>query len=289
MFQHFGCNSLSAFRQKFNSYELDPKIKGTGNTLNTNNGHLNRRWSVHPCQKSFSAGCPGFIGQILANGQKDGLGIFLDKGQQAAIVYIGQFAEGKKNGIGSIITPRGESYLGNFKDDIMYGPGLYCFPSPQLRQTVQADNSSLNSTTSKANNTSKIQKSDCLNPFAGENVEKKEKSLATNNAAYDRPAYRVSFQGLMNGRPSGRGCMQWSDGSFELGYFDGTRCIKTIPEKEIRGIQACVQSEAKSAQELLIDIIREVHARGLWSDAQALFEASRVLENLEAVKRIQIH
>jgi len=113
MFANFGVNSLSAFKAEFSVYPLDPRIKDVDHS--------------RPVWASQSQGTQKFIGQVVV-GTRHGMGVLLDRGSATPIVYIGSFEGGLRNGYGMIMTSRGETFHGFFKDDLMWGPGAYTFP-----------------------------------------------------------------------------------------------------------------------------------------------------------------
>ena len=45
------------------------------------------------------------------------------QGPSSTVLYIGGFAGGKRQGLGEVLTSRGEAYQGSFQDDLMWGPG----------------------------------------------------------------------------------------------------------------------------------------------------------------------
>jgi len=72
----------------------------------------------------------------LLYGKPHGPGILLSQGKTSHYIYIGSFVDGLQNGYGIILTPRGESFHGCFKDGETYGPGSYIFPRPQQEQNI---------------------------------------------------------------------------------------------------------------------------------------------------------
>jgi hypothetical protein len=69
------------------------------------------------------------VGESL-DGRRHGGGVLLERGALAPTLYVGRFSEGRRNGHGCVATPRGEAFGGCFKDDAMWGPGVYIFPPP---------------------------------------------------------------------------------------------------------------------------------------------------------------
>lgn len=121
MFDHFGVNSLTAFRQKFSTYELNPTVKD--------------KTSSKPVWGSQQRGSEQYVGQLV-DGQRHGPGVLLCEGSSAPYVYIGSFSNGLRNGYGIILSPRGETFQGFLKDDIMWGPGSYTWARPGGESTA---------------------------------------------------------------------------------------------------------------------------------------------------------
>lgn len=126
MFEHFRVTSLSSFKSKFFSYSLDPTATASAAPRAT------AQWKKTP------VGADQFIGQLLGS-KRHGQGILLSKGSTAPMVCIGCFQEGLRNGYGAIVTPQGETFHGFFKDDLMWGPGAYTFPTPNNSQSEHKD------------------------------------------------------------------------------------------------------------------------------------------------------
>ena len=121
MFDHFGVNSLTAFKQKFFAYELDPT---SSSSAKKNSSRSKTVWGTQ------QRGTELYIGQLV-NGKRHGPGFLLSQGSSTApFVYLGQFQEGLRNGYGAITSPRGETFQGFFKDDFLWGPGCFTFPRP---------------------------------------------------------------------------------------------------------------------------------------------------------------
>lgn len=77
-----------------------------------------------------------FVGSQLG-GKRDGIGLLVYTSPRGApILYIGEFKEGLKNGIGANLTSSCEQFHGVFQDDIMFGPGHY-----QYKMNTAADSS----------------------------------------------------------------------------------------------------------------------------------------------------
>lgn len=119
MFEHFKVNSLSSFKCKFFAYSLDPSAAKPSTAPRA-------QWKKALVESGTE---DQFIGQLLGS-KRHGQGILLTRGSTAPMVYIGCFQDGLRNGYGAIVTPRGETFHGFFRDDIMWGPGAYTFPTP---------------------------------------------------------------------------------------------------------------------------------------------------------------
>jgi hypothetical protein len=92
------------------------------------------------------------------------------QGARSQVLYVGQFAEGQRNGLGVAASSAGERLEGRFLDDVPWGPARFTF--------------------------------------------------APGSGAQPGPAghrARARYEGIMNGRPLGKGCMVWSDGAQEWG------------------------------------------------------------------------
>ena len=120
MFDWSGVNSLSAFRTKFFAYELRPDSKPYTSASTT------PRASWDTQRKAGEQ----YVGQLSGGGRRHGMGVLLQPGASAPIIYSGHFQDGLRNGYGAIFTPRGETFHGFFKDDVLWGPGVYTFPRP---------------------------------------------------------------------------------------------------------------------------------------------------------------
>lgn len=294
MFQHFDVNSLSSFRRKFNAYSLEVATGTSNGAHNKNRAVSSRQWVTIMPPKDPLSTLSGYVGQVMVNDHKHGSGILLEHGQRAPIVYIGQFKEDKKNGVGIVITPRGEYYLGNFKDDIMYGPGWYYFPSPRTSASNQCLDSKVQEkipSQSVQNVSEESTKSvaSCLSLETSAEAEiPHQQNPSSGDGTKTSRRYRVCFRGMMNGRPSGRGCILWNDGSLEVGHFEGVSCIRLLTEKDIRGVQACVQSSAQSAHEHMKEILTEIRGRGLWNDVEVLLQYASVQDMLRMLQEMVV-
>ena len=95
------------------------------------------------------------------------------QGQHSWVLHVGQFSEGKRNGLGVVVSSKGERLDGYFNDDLAWGPGIYRWAQPTTGSSSGSDDQA--------------------------------------------PPSRVHYQGMLNGRPMGRGCVAWSDDRQEMG------------------------------------------------------------------------
>jgi hypothetical protein len=223
MFDHFGVNSLSSFKIKFAAYKLDPR--GTPALAFGRASHACWKATENRHPQSTAAATERFIGQFHGS-KRHGQGILLTRGNTAPIVYIGCFHEGLRSGYGVIFTPRGETFHGFFKDDLMWGPGAYTFP------TLTGNK-----------------------PFSFQN--------STENPPSRR---RVRFDGMFNGKPFGLGMLTWDDGARDYGEFRGYELVRAVDSQECEGVLLVTQQNAEMAKRVLAEIVDELQRQGLWLD-----------------------
>lgn len=249
MFNHFGVNTLSAFRALFQTHQLrpGPVLKGCRSKP--------ALLLPAPWQRAGDAqwhlqsrGEELYIGE-LCNGQRHGRGLLLcqasgtwhrsaglwaicnlpdsrlrlAQGARSKVLYVGQFAEGQRNGFGVATSSQGERLEGRFLDDVPWGPACFTF--------------------------------------------------APCSAAQPGHRVRVRYEGIMNGRPMGKGCMLWSEGTHEWGQvssahrpqpddgapcrsklswlpqFDGYQCLQRLDEDDVAGVLSLCAATAGSARE----------------------------------------
>ncbi|KAK9824466.1 hypothetical protein WJX72_010491 [[Myrmecia] bisecta] len=77
-----------------------------------------------------------YWGQTVA-GTRQGFGVLLYKAGHATARYCGQFEGGLRSGLGLLATSRGECYKGTFRDDFMWGPGVFHFHSLEQASAEQ--------------------------------------------------------------------------------------------------------------------------------------------------------
>ncbi|KAL4448080.1 hypothetical protein ABPG75_005299 [Micractinium tetrahymenae] len=249
MFEHFGVNSLSAFRRKFWAYELRPhtSLRGGGSgsagsagtaplglpgapATPSRGGGGRSRWGVQ------QAGDETYVGELL-DGRRHGSGVLLTKAPRSWVLHVGRFSEGKRNGPGVVATSRGERFEGFFLDDVMWGPGEYRFAPP-----AEAPGGKSSGDHGAA--------AGCGGSSSG---AAGGAAAAPAGAAEQAPAaaagpHRICFRGMMNGQPSGKGCLEWSDGSVQAGQFDGCNCYLAMREEEVAGVLLVAADNAEEAR-----------------------------------------
>ncbi|PRW59380.1 F-box domain [Chlorella sorokiniana] len=222
MFEHFGVNSLSAFRHKFRHYQLRPHGSGSGAAAKGStsaaegpapllggpgSGNSRNRWQVQQREGGT------YVGELL-DGRPHGGGILLSKAGGGWVLHMGRWSEGKRNGPGVVVTSRGEEMQGFFLDDTVWGPAEYRFvPMPGGSSSAHGSSSDAGSSNSDG-----------------------------------QPPHRLAYAGMMNGRPQGRGCMTWSDGTREMGQFDGTNCYLRMSQDEVAGVLLVAADNASEAR-----------------------------------------
>lgn len=53
---------------------------------------------------------------------------------------------------------------------------------------------------------------------------------------------------MMNGRPAGKGCLEWSDGTMQAGQFDGSICYLAMREEDVAGVLLVAADNAQEAR-----------------------------------------
>lgn len=163
-------------------------------------------------------------------------------------MYIGSFDNGKQNGYGIILTPRGESFHGMFKDGETYGPGSYTFPRPQEQK--QNDCSSLS------------------HPEDGKELRNNKSAATVANEKKEVKRHRVRYDGMHLGRPFGKGVYVWSDGDDQkwvsCGEFDGMELKKSVSLDELHGVLLAASQNAEMAKRVASEVEDELKRHGLW-------------------------
>lgn len=96
------------------------------------------------------------------------------------MLHVGQWAEGQPNGPGVVASSKGERFEGYFLDGVIWGPCHYCYAPPQAAAAEQEGR----------------------RPGSG---------------GASTPLHRMRYRGMVNGKPQGRGCMDWSSGRAQAG------------------------------------------------------------------------
>ncbi|PSC75459.1 MORN repeat family, partial [Micractinium conductrix] len=270
MFDHFGVNSLSAFRRKFAAYPLRPgggastdgaAAAGCGPASSTRAAAASSvpasrsRWGVQ------EQGGETYVGELL-DGRRHGSGILLCQGPRSRMLHVGRFSEGKRNGPGVVASSRGERFEGYFLDDVMWGPGRFTFAPPDGSNGGAGGD-------------------------GGDAAAAKEDAAcggstgaASASSAADTPVqpHRTLFTGMMNGRPHGKGCMAWSDGSQQFGQFDGCNCYLRQKEAEVAGVLLVASDNAADAtsEAAAVQQAARRQAPAIAQAAQQLFAAVSV-------------
>jgi hypothetical protein len=211
MFDLFGVNSLTSFRQKFYNSPLNPN-RSVSKRLESNESE---KWTKIVKNSSGGANDEMYVGQIQRQ-RPHGQGILVSRGKYSGIEYVGTFRNGLKHGFGMITTPRGEAFYGHFKEDIMWGPGSYIYPNGAPNES-------------------------------------------------GGPRVRIRFDGMMNGKPCGKGVMTWSDGTKEIGLFDGNDChISNLSWDDCRGVLLVAEENANLAKRIAAEVLDEARKQNLW-------------------------
>ena len=122
------------------------------------------------------------------------------------MLHVGQFSQGLRNGPGLVASSRGERFEGQFLDNIMWGPGVYTYMHAAASPLQSADAADVEGSLDGSGPAGAEAAAEVAVPAAGAGIK-----------ADAAVAVRVAFRGMMNGRPLGKGCMTWSDGSQQVG------------------------------------------------------------------------
>ncbi|EFN57645.1 hypothetical protein CHLNCDRAFT_142767 [Chlorella variabilis] len=155
-----------------------------------------------------------YVGEVL-DGKRQGMGILLGKGGHSWLLYVGQFSKGRRSGLGVAASSRGERLAGHWHEDVPWGPGVYTYAQPASPGGSHGETG----------------------------------GAASSSGAAAGARWRLRFEGILNGRPQGKGCMTWSDGSQEMGRFDGNNCSQALDEADdISRVLAVAAENARSAR-----------------------------------------
>ena len=105
------------------------------------------------------------------------------QGGHSWLLYVGQFSKGRRSGLGVAASSRGERLAGHWHEDVPWGPGVYTYAQPASPGGSHGETG----------------------------------GAASSSGAAAGARWRLRFEGILNGRPQGKGCMTWSDGSQEMG------------------------------------------------------------------------
>jgi hypothetical protein len=145
------------------------------------------------------------------------------------VLYVGSFENGKRHGLGQVLTSRGEAYQGPFDEDDMWGPGEASTPCLALLQHAACVSGchywSTVATSAHCSSASAAWRSFCVwQASAGRHQSFAStcscpcpagcyvfpKPAALEGAAAAR--VMLKFEGMFNGRPQGKGALFWQDG-----------------------------------------------------------------------------
>ena len=225
MFEHYGVNSLSAFRERFCS---GSRASGSSSSTSCNSSRNSRpSWRLHRQEGEV------FVGSTL-NGMRQGMGLLLTQTPRSAVLYAGHFGEGARSGYGTVQTSRGEAFAGYWSEDAMWGPGQYWFAPPPAIQPAAAAGGGGGG-------------GDCAR--VGGEAGTPAPATAPLPPPPAPPPHRVCHVGMFRGSPDGLGLLTWSDGSRQAGRFRGTERWQALGEGEVRGVAAVAAENAERAQE----------------------------------------
>ncbi len=165
--------------------------------------------------------------------------------QRGWVLHVGRFAEGKRNGPGVVATSRGERFEGFFLDDVMWGPGEYSFAPPV---PARSTHSSCSSDGGGAVAVAQGSGAGAAKGAASAQGEAQEAAAPEAAKAASPHLHRIRFRGMMNGRPAGKGCLEWSDGSVQSGQFDGCNCYMAMREGDVAGVLLVAADNAQEAR-----------------------------------------
>lgn len=202
-------------------------------------------WSSLDLPNKKASGVDHYIGQLLHD-KPHGPGILLTNGATFPYVYIGSFENGFQNGYGIILTPRGESFQGFYKDGETYGPGSYTFPRPLQEPQIDQD---------RISDSDKIQ--------SDYEIDKNNTTACSNNIPTIK-RHRVRFDGMNSGRPLGKGVVVWSDGTRESGEFDGMELKRHVSMEACQGVLLVAAQNAEMAKRVAAETEDELRRRGFW-------------------------
>lgn len=137
----------------------------------------------------------------------------MPQGKQSLVVHIGRFVDGQRSGPGVVTSSRGERFEGYFHEDVMWGPGEYRYALPVVASGSDGYSSS-GSTGHAAEAPEAAGGGDGGSATAG--AEPSTGAAGPPPAPPPQP-HRVCYRGMLNGKPQGKGCMEWSNGRQQAG------------------------------------------------------------------------
>jgi hypothetical protein len=259
MFDAVGVTNLSAFRERFARCALAPggvrgaavAAAGSGPPTNpslalASNPDATTTTTAPPRAWVACLGADLSSGEHYAGGEargaRDGVGVLLSHNAAGrAELYVGAFERGQRAGLSVVATPRGEGYAGGFLEGLMYGPGEYLFapPPPEAGAAGAAGAGG-----------------------QGQNGDA--------NAGATKRVWRVAHRGLFNGRPAGRGVLEYSDGSTQCGDWDGAALAGPADAGACAAAAALGAARAREARAAAAAALRELAVHGLGEAAAAL-------------------
>jgi hypothetical protein len=174
--------------------------------------------------------------------------------------YIGQMLGGQRHGLGlfignGAIAPA--AYIGRFEADKRNGPGIVLTPRGESYLGHFKDD---------------LMWGPGVYTFPPPSLS----SEGTAQHGGTALRYRVRYTGMHNGKPRGKGVLEWSDGLRECGVFDGMTCEVKESEKCCEGVVLCARQNLKEAVAVAAEWVGETKGRGLWEEAAASLSAMGV-------------
>lgn len=75
---------------------------------------------------------------------------------------------------------------------------------------------------------------------------------------------RIRFDGMMNGKPCGKGVMTWSDGRKEVGIFEGSEIVTQLSWDDCHGVLLVAEENANLAKRIAAEVVEEAKRHHLW-------------------------
>jgi hypothetical protein len=248
MFDAVGVTNLSAFRERFARCALAPGAGGAGGLNPPKTPPLALPSNPDAAASNPARAWVARLGADLSSGEhyaggeergaRGGGGVLLSYSAAGRPeLYVGGFERGQRAGLGVVATPRGEGFAGGFLEGLMYGPGEYLFAPPLEAGATGAGGQG-----------------------AG----------GARGAGAAARRWRVAHRGLFNGRPAGRGVLEFSDGLAQAGDWDGAALVGPADAGACAATAALGAARAREARSAAAAVLRELAARGLGEAAAAL-------------------